>query len=88
MIYIPSNQEIEKNLKKRDLNYLIEFRKNLDSTPFSNLEILKFKGIGREYVLKSVISDLKSEIFIHNLANNDPITAAKLLSSEIDKKFN
>ena len=88
IVYIPSNQEIEKNLKKRDLNYQIEFRKNLDSNPFSNLEIIKFVGISQQYVLKSVISDLKSEIKNHNIANNEPITAAKLLSSEIDKKFN
>ena len=80
MFYVPTNEEIEEDLK--DINFKIATRKHLDSNPFSYLETIGFKGIEEEYVLKSVHPILKSEIIIHNLVNNDPLTAAHVFSSK------
>ena len=60
MIYYPSNQEIEHSLKKNNLDYQIELRKDLESNPFSKFEILKFKGVIKEFILKNVDPVLKS----------------------------
>ena len=84
MIYIPTNEEIEVDLK--NINYKIATRKHLDSNPFSYLEIINFRGIEKEYVLKSVHPILKSEILIHNLVNKDPLTAAHLFTSKDDNE--
>ena len=86
MIYIPSNNEIEFDLSIKKSRYKIESRTPLDSNPFSNLETLTFKKIKHDYVLKTIHPLLKTEVFVHNLVDDDPITAAHLLHSKIDEK--
>lgn len=89
MIYFISNEHIEKKLSEQGLNYKIEIRKKLDSNPFSNLDIIKFKNVEKEYVLKAVHPFLRTEIIVHRQVNKDPLTASKLLISEfsVEDKF-
>lgn len=86
MIYHPSNEEIELDLSEINLNYKIESRTSLDSNPFSNLEIIKFKSVKKEYVLKSIHPILKTEVIIHTLVKDDSLNAAPVLHSKIDHK--
>ncbi len=86
MIYIPTNDEIESDLSLHDLHYRIEYRKPLDSNPFSNLEIIKFKSMKKAFVLKSIHPILKTEVIIHTLVSEDPLNGAPILNSKIDDK--
>ncbi len=86
MIYVSTNQELESDLSAKGLHYKIAMRSSLDSTPFSNLEVIKFLDIKQEFVLKQIHPILKTEVLVHTLVNDDPLTAAPLLNSKIDNK--
>ena len=88
MIYNSSNEELERDLSVKNLFYKIDFRKSLDSNPFSKLEIVKFHGVEQEYVLKEIHPVLKSEVLVHTLVTDDPLTAARLLNSKFNEKDN
>jgi thiamine kinase-like enzyme len=86
MIRIPTNEELEHDLKDltNNFDYKIKFRKLLDSNPFSILETIKFQHIEKEYVLKCLHPMMKNEIFVHRYANTKSINAAKLLNTSFD----
>lgn len=86
LIYVPTNEELELFLSNLGMNFKLEYRTELDSNPFSQLQTVKFINSPKEYVLKSVHSLLKSEVYVHQHVNDDQLTASHLLASKFDNK--
>ena len=84
MINVPSNSEIESLKPVLKKNLKIESRISLDSNPFATLETIKFQNLEKEYVLKSVVPILKTEVIVHEKINSYNINAAKILASDMN----
>ncbi|MFW9906706.1 MAG: phosphotransferase [Candidatus Thorarchaeota archaeon] len=82
MIETPSNEKLSillKNLKKGK-EFTVKSRKILDQNPFAILEVLDFIEIpDKSYILKSMVSFLKSEILIHEYASDYKLNGAQFI---------